>query len=519
MKKKLHVAIQEWSAILSSKRVITTSTILQHAETATFLTSTQVHTILKPINTREVAGIMKVATKYKIPVYPVSGGKNWGLGSKVPQGDGVLIDLGLMNKIRKYDETMAYLTVEPGVTFQQAVTFLQTCNSHLMLDTIGSTPDASIIGNTSERGHGMGLLADRFNFVCGLEVVTPTGEVIRTGFESMKGSKLGPLAKWGLGPYIDGLFTQSNLGIITSLTVWLKPKPLHFQSFIFHCNTEKQVQHVMESWRALGFSSLQASLRIFNDVRMISFVRRFPEIEPTPLSDKTRAQMRKKMGIGKWIGIGGLYAPSKQHAQADRQLIEEKLNGMVDQITFYNQQVADAVASQDDQAAKDWLDFMFNKSLLRGNTSKAGINMVYWRKPEHVAINDLHADRCGVLWYCPAIPFTGRDTVAAIQLAEQICKKYGFELNIGFLFISARTLDITGAICYDREIKGEDKRAMRCHNEIMKVMQKKGYSPYRLGVQSMNLIQNQLPATRTLLKQIKKALDPANILAPGRYID
>lgn len=519
MSKKLHVAIKEWRAILPSKRVITEVSSLQYAETATFLTSSRIYAILQPISTREVADIMKIATRLKVPVYPVSGGKNWGLGSTVPQRNGVLMDLRLMNKIKGFNEEMAYLTVEPGVTFLQAVTFLQDKNSSLMLDTIGSTPDASIIGNTAERGHGMGLLADRFNFVCGLEVVTPTGEIIKTGFSNLKGSKLGALAKWGLGPYIDGLFTQSNLGIITSLTVWLRPKPEHFQSFIFHCDSEQQVNQTVERWRALGFSGLQTSLRIFNDVRMIAFAQRFPQGETTPLSEAARTRLRKQMGIGKWIGIGGLYAPSKKHAEADRLLITDAIKGSVESITFYDQSVADEVAKGNDQAAKDWLDFMFNKSLLRGNTSRAGINMVYWRKPQNISINDLHHDRCGVLWYCPAIPFTGSDTVAAIQLAERICTKYGFELNIGFLFISARTLDITGAICYDREVKGEDQRAMKCHDEIMRSMHKLGYSPYRLGIQSMDLIMNQLPSTRTVLKQIKKALDPAQVLAPGHYID
>lgn len=518
MKKKLARAIEKWRTVLPLKRIITEEVALQAAQTATFQTSSKVLAILKPVNTKEVAGIMRIATYLKIPVYPVSGGKNWGLGSAVPQHDGVLLDLRLMNKISGYDETMAYMTVEPGVTFLQAVNFLQAKNSPLMLDTIGSTPEASIIGNTAERGHGMGLMADRFNFVCAMEVVMPTGEVINTGFGNVKRSRLAPLAKWGLGPYLDGLFTQSNLGIITSLTIWLRPKPACFQSFIFHCHSLEQLHQTMEQWRRLGFSGLQSSLRIFNDVRMIAFARRFPMGAQAPLSDGQRAKLRDEMGIGQWIGIGGLYAPSEKHAEADRILIERTLRTSVDRLTFYDQAVADEVAKGGSQSDKDWLDFMFNKSLLRGNVSLAGIQMVYWRKPADVSVRDIHHDRCGVLWYCPAIPFMGSDTVAAIDIASGICNKFGFELNIGFLFISARTLDITGAICYDRDIAGEDERAMKCHTEIMQAMLKAGYSPYRLGIQSMHLMSHQHSTTRQLLRQIKQALDPGDVLAPGHYI-
>src|SRR5688572_29370683 len=122
--KNLKKAIRAWTTALSHKRVIVDAEILKRENTATFQTSQKIHAILKPINSDEVSSILKIATKNTIPVYPVSGGKNWGLGSKVPPKDGVLIDLSMMNKIVRFDESMAYITVEPGVTFRQAESFL-----------------------------------------------------------------------------------------------------------------------------------------------------------------------------------------------------------------------------------------------------------------------------------------------------------------------------------------------------------------------------------------------------------
>jgi 4-cresol dehydrogenase (hydroxylating) len=516
--KNFEKAIREWTRLLTKRRVIVDTTTLKAESTATFKTLQKIHAILRPVSSKEVSAIVKIARKCSIPVYPVSGGKNWGLGSRVPQKDGVLIDLSLMKKITAFNETMGYVTVEPGVTFGAVVQYLERKKSMLMLDTIGSTPDASIIGNTAERGHGMALYADRFNFVCGMEVVLPNGEIIETGFENIEDSKLGPLAKWGLGPYVDGLFTQSNLGVITKLTLWLRSKPMFFQSFIFHVNNESNLAKVIEQWRQMGLDGFNSSLRVFNDIRMIAFGERFPENETIPLRSSTRSALRSKLKIGKWIGLGGLYAASPQHALADKAFILTRIGSLVDDIVFYDQATVDEQYDQGDDATRNQLDFMFNKSLLRGNTSKTGVNMVYWRKPNALEVKDIHEDGCGVMWYCPAVPFTGKDTRIAIKICERICKKYDFELNIGFLFISQRALDITGAICYDRNIKGQDKKAMDCHHELMGAMTMEGYSPYRLGIQSMKLMKLKKPSSAKFLKLLKTTLDPKDILAPGHYI-
>lgn len=515
--KNLKKAIKAWNSVLSKGGVTEDKLILEREGTATFVTKQKVLAVLKPSSTDEVSSVMKIAAANGIPIYPVSGGKNWGLGSKVPQQDGVILDLSGMKRVRAFDERMAFMTVEPGVTFGDAVAFIEKRKSGLMLDTVGSTPDASIIGNTAERGHGMALYADRFNFVCGLEVVLPNGDIIRTGFDGIEGSKLGPLAKWGVGPYLDGLFSQSNLGVITSLTVWLRPKSDYFQSFIFHVDDEKKLAQVMDRWREMGLEGFNASLRVFNDIRMISFGHRFPAGAEKPLRKPVIEKLREGGKVGRWIGLGAVYPVSPLHAKADREFILSRVGDLVDSIEFYDQDRVDTEYAVANEESKRFLDFIFNKSLLRGNVSRAGLNMVYWRKPASVPVGDLHADGCGVLWYCPAIPFTGKDVSKAIAICDKLCRKHGFELNIGFLFISQRALDITGALCYDRNVKGEDRKAMACHDEIMKTLNAEGYSPYRLGIQSMKLTKSKDKAVKNVIQKIKHAIDPHNVLAPGHY--
>lgn len=51
---------------------------------------------------------------------------------------------------------------------------------------------------------------------CGMEVVLPTGEIVRTGMGALPDNNTWQLFPYGFGPYHDGIFTQSNFGIVVS---------------------------------------------------------------------------------------------------------------------------------------------------------------------------------------------------------------------------------------------------------------------------------------------------------------
>ena len=60
---------------------------------------------------------------------------------------------------------------------------------------------------------------------CGMEVVLPNGELMRTGMGAMPGNRAWHVYKRSLGPTPDQLFMQSNYGIVTKMGVWLMPEP------------------------------------------------------------------------------------------------------------------------------------------------------------------------------------------------------------------------------------------------------------------------------------------------------
>ncbi len=520
----LNLAIQAWGAALSKEQVVESGKTIKESNSTTYRGKGSYKVVLFPKNTDDVRQCLKVANRYDIAIYTVSKGKNFGLGSKLSVApDHVLMDLSKMNTITDFSEELAYITVEPGVTFEQVSSYLRSNHSSLIMDSIGSTGEASIVGNVAERGHGVALQADRFSYCCGMEVVLPSGEVIHTGYEGLNDNKVGNLAKWGLGPSLDGLFTQSNFGVITKLTLWLQPAPKHFQIVMFQVKDDKNLKPLIEKTRSMMFNKLSFSLRIFNDYRMVSFTKQYPwqlMNGKTPLSNDIFGELKDELSIkGKWIGLGALYSINENFAEAEKSYIKEELMPFVESIDFYDQQYADKVFSHGTEQEKDFIDFIYNYSSLRGYTSERALNMCYWRvKIPIPSEKDLHRDGCGVLWYCPLIPNRSEDVEAAVKIIEHTSLKYNLEPNIGFLFISERVLDITGAICYDKTNAEEDKNAKACHDEIIKSMAQAGYPMYRLGVRSMHMTGQLKDNNKALNKALKDLFDPNNIFNRDRYV-
>jgi (+)-pinoresinol hydroxylase len=177
---------------------------------------------VSPTTVEEVQQIVRIANRYKVPLYTFSTGRNLGYGGSSPTFTGcVIVDLKRMNKVVEVNETEAYMIVEPGISFIEMHRHLQSIGSNLRL----SAPQpgwGSPIGNAVDHGHGAASFnGDNFSMVKGLEVVTPTGELLRTGCGAVPKSKLWMHYEYGFGPYINGIFTQSNFGIVTKACFWL----------------------------------------------------------------------------------------------------------------------------------------------------------------------------------------------------------------------------------------------------------------------------------------------------------
>ncbi len=525
-------ALHSWRAILGSEHVITDPVALAASQTATFATAQRIPAIIRPATREEVRSCVRIANLHRTAIYPVSTGKNWGFGSRVPARDGcVLMELNRLNRILDYDEQLAYVTVEPGVTFRQVHEFLRAQDSGLMLSITGSTPDSSIVGNTLERGFGWGPYTDRFAHVCDLEVVLPTGDLVHTGFGRFPNTKTTPVARWGLGPALDGLFTQSNFGIVTRLTQWLAPRPRYFQVCFFTISHGARLPDLIDAVQSLRFNwSSRIMVTLANDYRFLSVHGQYPWqalANTRPFPPEVLEHIRMLWGAdrwwnGAWNGLLGFYETSNEQGIAGRKVVIEALKGVVDRLGF-----ADAMGTEISRwdrpgdlglAENSCTELVLAEGGLLGVPGERGVAGTYWRKKGPIPrVMDPDRDLCGVVICAPAVPFAGRHVGRAASIMAEAMTRYGFEPVLAATAISERLVHVVGMILYDREVPGEDERAASCHHAMLQSLADEGYLPYRLGIQAMNQLPKAVDDTDELLKTLKRVLDPNNILAPGRY--
>jgi 4-cresol dehydrogenase (hydroxylating) len=524
----LSEAFRAWEDILGREHIVRDPETLRAAGTATFATSSRVLGVLRPAKREHVQKILRIANRFAIPVYPTSTGKNWGYGSRVPPADGVLLDLGRMNRILAFDEDLAYVTIEPGVTQRQLHAFLQERDSRLWMDATGASPDCSIIGNTMERGFGHTPMGDHCSNACGLEVVLPSGEVVETGFNRFEDATTGPLSRWGVGPALDGLFSQSNLGIVTRMTVWLMPAPEHFEAFFFMSRHEDGLGPIIDALRPLRLDgTLRSVMHIGNDYKVLTATSRYPWEETggrVPLDPAVMAGLRKKGGFGCWNGSGGLYGTRVQVREAKR-LLRRALRGKVDRLQFVNDRLIRLMNrfARPFTLATRWDIRQTLKvlvpvyDLLKGVPTDATLGSAYWRtRGEVPEPMDPDRDGCGLLWCSPVVPNTGAHARRVTQLTTEILLAHAFEPQMSISLATERTLICVITISYDRNAPGEDDKAMACYRELTERLIEAGYPPYRLSVASMDRTAGSRIYGQ-VLAELKAALDPQRVLAPGRY--
>lgn len=495
-------AVDAWERVVGSANLIRAGRELEDVSTATFATAQQVLCVVRPADRAEVEECVRVANQFRTPIYPVSRGRNWGLGSRVPvQSGNAVLDLSRLDRIVDFDEKLAYITVEPGTTFQQVHEFLRDQDSSLIATVTGGPPDGSLIGNAVDRGEGPGPHGDRAAHVCGFEVVLPTGETIRTGFGRFVGARTSAATHWGVGPALDGLFLQSNLGIVIRMTFWLHPRPRCFQTFNCVVPDTTALPALIDAIQPLVLRGTLAShsFGLWNVYKMLAERGRFPwsaRGSATPLS------IRTWKGKEPWFAGGALYSDTPDQQAADRQKVLDALGERHRPPEF---------SSPDSHAQNPYL----------GVPTTRNLGSMYWRKkhgpqsPDGVA--DPDRDRCGVLWVCPALPFDGQEVMRAMQIVESTVTAHGLEPNVGMTAASGRVLNAFVALMFDRDVTGEDERAAACHDQLLEQLLANGYPPYRLGVQSILSLPPSGTPYEALVKTLKRALDPNDILAPGRY--
>jgi len=186
--------------------------------------------VVMPKTVEQVQAIVKLANELKIPITPYVAGSNVG-GLTIPQEGGIILDLKRMNRVIEINRKDMYIVVEPGFTFGHLRKLLEEELTEFDYSFPFAPPFSSVAANAILQG--LGNLSHKYGSmnesITGLEVVLPTGELIRVGSCAVSHywNTRTPL------PDLMGLFIgfQGTTGIVTKCGISLWPKP----AFRSHC--------------------------------------------------------------------------------------------------------------------------------------------------------------------------------------------------------------------------------------------------------------------------------------------
>ena len=181
--------------------------------------------VVKPDNTKQISAIMTFANKEGIPVTPRGCGTGLSGGS-VPAKAGIVMSLTRMDKIKRIDAENLLAVVDPGVINVDLDNSVEEVGLFYPPDP-ASKKQCTMGGNVAENAGGLRALKYGVtkDFIMALEVVLPTGDVIRTGTRTVKAVT---------GYDLTGLMvgSEGTLGIVTEITVGLMPLPEHKETML-----------------------------------------------------------------------------------------------------------------------------------------------------------------------------------------------------------------------------------------------------------------------------------------------
>ena len=345
---------------------------------------------------------------------------------------------------------------------------------------------------------------DHFANHCGMEIVLPNGELLRTGMGAVPGKNGEDNPTWNAfqpayGPYSDGLFSQSNFGVVTKMGFWLMPETGH-QSYMITFPHEDDFENIVEVIRPLALK------RILGNVPQLRHV-----IQELAVTGKPKSHFFQGQG------------------RVPRDVIREKASGMpcgdVSWV-FYGTQYGDetSIKNQLDIIMAEFAKIQGSKFLLPQDLPNdhylhsrvsvcSGVPVLREVDWLNWVPNAAH------LFFSPITPTRGRDARIVHDIISALHKKWGFDL-FPTLCVAGREVHYITNIVYDRADDDQKRRAAGMMREMITAAAAEGYGEYRTHL----LFADQVAATygwndQALMRfneTIKDALDPNGILAPGR---
>lgn len=476
-----------------------------------------------PYTVEEVQAVVRTANRYRIPIYPISTGKNLGYGGSAPNLSGsVVLDLKRMNRILEISERNASVLVEPGVSYFDLYRYIQERGLKLWVDV----PDpgwGSLIGNAVDHGGGytQPQFRNHFDAHCGMEIVLPDGDLLRTGMGALPGSESWQQYKFGAGPWIDGLFSQSNYGVVTKMGFWLMPEPDAYLTGTVHVPKHDDLIPLVDILNFLENTGVVNGMPRLGSMVGGGRLQSEPELQALLARGASTAELEEYAAVagrGYWSCTVKFYGPEKAIA-ANWEYAREKFSA-IPGATFVDgesyrfpltaEQIEDITRGQADGTGDSALPDFGVPSLV---TFSAGARSETNPNPSS-----------GHVWFSPIIPRSGEAIIEANRVFAEAAGELGLPVEAAGFSLPATYWNRSFMYLYGFPIS-EDPEANRRTREVferlVRIAAEHGWGEYRTAPAFQDTVADTYSfndhALRRFNERLKDAIDPNGIVAAGRY--
>ncbi|KAJ5085925.1 vanillyl-alcohol oxidase [Penicillium argentinense] len=404
--------------------------------------------VVYPGSTEEVQTIVQWANHYRIPISPISIGRNYGYGGAAPRVRGaVVLDLGRrMNRILDINPDDCTCLVEPGVTYFALYEEIRARGYKNLWIDVPDIGGGSVLGNALDRGVGYTPYGDHWMMHCGMEVVLPTGEVIRTGMGALPGNNSWQLFPYGFGPTADGIFSQSNMGVVTKMGFGLMPNPGDHESYLYTFPNDEDLSQLIEIIRPLRIAMILENVAQLRHISMQIGLEGKPRSfyyngqGRVPDSYIHEAAQHLAHGDCSWLYYGMAYGP-KEIRQYKLDIVHKEFMKIPG-------------AKRIDPSTLPSTDYFWVRDrIASGIPDIEELRWVNWHpNGGHVA-------------FSPVSPVRGADATALWEIARRRCEEYNLDLFPTFC-VGLREMHLIVEIVFNRDdVRMRDNAGLSAGND------------------------------------------------------
>lgn len=476
-----------------------------------------------------IRDVIALANEFKTPLWPISGGRNFGYGTSLPVDTrSFILDLSHLRRVY-IDVNSSTALIEPGVTQSDLHAAIKKSGADLLVPTTGVGPNGNILGNALDGGYGLTPITDHFNAICELEGYWGNGTEFRHTYQDLGCAEMAKRWNAGTGYSWAGLLRQGNFGIVTKARVQLARAPEATRILVFEWKSDEAfvtsqsaLNKLTEDIPGIG------GIIMMNNCRILSTQVDTPLA--SPLTGEARAHylsgLAQERKISAWTGLGTLYGSRAgvvgSVKDIRRRLPQCKVWSFSPEQIKQLQKIQAYMPKWGFSALRRHFGALVNTlGTVEGYPIVAFLKIAYALDPtaKKLDINSHPAkDGAGILWYAPLVPFTAEEVDRYRSVMSKCLLQHGFDPLLAVTSRSSRALSGTIPLLFDRANPADVARAKNCYRELVKTGLENGWPPYRLGVDYMDLIACPANSPSAQVQQLlKKALDGNEVIASGRY--